>query len=118
MAALKNHSTRTIVATRIGRPMNFLARLVGLIGRRDIEPDEGLWFERCTSIHTFGMRSAIDVVFADARGRVLALKNRLVPGRIAFAPPGATTIVELGPGALDRLTILVGDQLELVDPLG
>lgn len=36
----------------------------------------------CRSIHTFGMRYALDVALADGEGRVLVAKRRLQPGRL------------------------------------
>ena len=38
-------------------------RLVGLVGARGLPPGTGLLLARCRSVHTFGMRFAIDVLF-------------------------------------------------------
>ena len=48
-------------------------RLLGLAWRRHPPQGWGLLFPRCRSVHTFGMRFEIDVVFLDASGRVLLI---------------------------------------------
>ena len=47
------------------------ARLLGLALLRDLPPDRALLIAGCRSVHTFGMRFALDVVFLDAAGRPL-----------------------------------------------
>ena len=50
---------------------SFRARLLGLAFLRRLPPDCGLLIPRCSSVHTFGMRFALDVVFLDGDGEVL-----------------------------------------------
>ena len=57
-------------------------RLRGLAFRRSIEPDQALLIPRCRSVHTFGMRFSIDVVFLDAAGGVLAVRHHVRPCRV------------------------------------
>ena len=52
--------------------MTLWKRTKGLLGRSGLADDEGLWIPT-SSIHMFGMRFAIDVVYADREGRVLKL---------------------------------------------
>ncbi len=47
----------------------------------------------CSSVHTFGMRYAIDVSMADEAGRVLASWRALPPGRVVWAR-GARHVLE------------------------
>ena len=56
-----------------------------------------MWFDGAASMHTFAMRTSIDVVFVDASGRVLHVVESLPPWRAAAAR-GARDIVELAPG--------------------
>lgn len=41
---------------------------------------------RCSSVHTVGMRYAIDVALADAQGRVVASQACVGPGRLVGKP--------------------------------
>jgi uncharacterized membrane protein (UPF0127 family) len=114
MMLLRNANTGQVIATRIGRAATFVERAVGLIGRPNLRPDEGIWLDKCSAIHTVGMRSAIDVIFLDGDQQVV----RVCPGvgtfRWAVVCPQARSVVELGPGALARTDILLGDRLELI----
>lgn len=69
-------------------------RFLGL-ARLDYDSAPGaLLIPRCSSIHTFGMRFAIDVHFFDPRGRLLASRAGLAPGRVAFCW-GAAAVLEV-----------------------
>lgn len=67
---------RAVVAVRVAG--SFWARQRGLLLRPDA--DGALWIERCRSVHTHGMRYAIDVAFVDRAGRVVDVR-RLQPWR-------------------------------------
>jgi uncharacterized membrane protein (UPF0127 family) len=82
-------------------------RLVGLARLEDgeIEP---LLLPRCRSIHTFGMKAPIDVVWLDGE-RVLGVVADLRPRRHARAPRGASrdvSALELAAGQAERLGFL------------
>lgn len=58
------------------------ARLLGLAGLPRERAGEGLLIPRCASVHTFGMRFALDLVFLDGEGRVLAVHRGVPPRRL------------------------------------
>jgi uncharacterized membrane protein (UPF0127 family) len=116
MALLRNSTTDTIVATRIDRLTGFLQRAVGLLARSHVQRDEGVWIARCHAIHTIGMRAAIDVMFVDDDGVVLRIERDVQPNRFALSCRSATSVVELGGGALGQIDVMIGDRLELVGP--
>jgi uncharacterized membrane protein (UPF0127 family) len=89
------------------------ARLRGLLGRRELSPEEGLLIRPAPSIHTWFMRFAIDVVFLDADLRVLDVVPALSPWRMA-ARRGARAVLELASGEAARRAVRPGDRLELV----
>jgi hypothetical protein len=70
------------------------ARLLGLalLPRKDADP--GLLIPGCRSVHTFGMRFALDLVFLDELGKVVELRCGLRPGRVARCPD-ADAVLEL-----------------------
>lgn len=114
MGILKNVSTGSILATRVDRASSFLDRAVGLLARPRIRPDEGLWIERCTGIHTMGMRAPIDVIFVDAAGCIMRVIPSVPPLRLAVTCWKANAVIELGLGTIDAHDLLLGDRLELV----
>ncbi len=75
----------------------FRARLVGLAGIDRAEAGEGLLIPRCSSVHTFGMRFALDLHFLDQRGGVVESRLAVPPKRFAFCG-GASAVLELPAG--------------------
>jgi hypothetical protein len=65
------------------------ARLAGLALLPAIPGDRGLLIPRCRSVHTFGMRFAIGVVFLAADGGVLRALPAVPPGRVVRCPAAA-----------------------------
>jgi uncharacterized protein len=57
-------------------------RLTGLIGRRDWPVGVALEIPRCRSVHTFGMRFALDLVWLDRSRRVVRVDRAVPPWRL------------------------------------
>lgn len=69
---------------RIAVANSFFARLRGLLGTQD---DWGygktaLLIPHCRSVHTFGMRYALDIAFVDRQGAVIRSERNVAPGRL------------------------------------
>ena len=71
---------------RVAEAATFRARLLGLAFVRELPPGHALLIPRCRSVHTFGMRFAIDVVFLDERGRVIRVARAVPPRRVRPLP--------------------------------
>lgn len=93
----------------------FWTRLRGLLFQRSLAPDQGLWLAPGGSIHMLGMRFAIDAVFLGAELDVLAVRERLAPGRIALAPRGTRSVLELAAGRCAQLQLRPGTALRLIE---
>jgi hypothetical protein len=70
------------------------ARLLGLAGLRRERAGAGLLIPRCASVHTFGMRFALDLLFLDAEERVVAVHLAVPPGRL-FGHRRARAVLEI-----------------------
>lgn len=92
---LDNVTRRSRIATSVRRAISFWERGAGLLALPPLQPGEALWLEPCGSIHTWGMRYAIDVVFLNKDLRVLAVWRNVRPWKIAWAPRGTHVAVEL-----------------------
>lgn len=66
----------------------------GLSFRDRADAGPGLLIPRCASVHTFGMRFALDLHFLDEEGRVIAVRRRVPPRRIVWQP-GASAVLEI-----------------------
>jgi uncharacterized protein len=101
-AVVLEHSLRLAVADRPG------ARLAGLAGMRALPRGTGLLIPRCRSVHTFGMRFALDLIWLDDGGQIVDVTASLRPGRVS-SRGHARAVVEVpaGTGAV-FFTALVG----------
>jgi uncharacterized membrane protein (UPF0127 family) len=87
-----------------------MAKSRGLLGKKSYE---GAMLLRGTrSVHTIGMRFAIDVAFLSDDLRVVATTT-LKRHRIALPHRGGRSVLEAEAGAFERWNLVVGDQLEI-----
>ena len=70
------------------------ARLLGLAGMTRLDPDEALVIPHCTSVHTFGMRFPIDVVFVDREWLPIYIEYEVGPRRV-LRSRFARSVIEL-----------------------
>jgi uncharacterized protein len=74
-----------VIAEHVEVATSFRQRLVGLLGRKSLEPKKALWIHGCRSIHTFFMQFPIDVVFVDRQLKVCKVVKNIKPWRYASA---------------------------------
>ncbi|HEU4906806.1 MAG TPA: glycosyltransferase [Solirubrobacterales bacterium] len=76
------------LATVLGREVPVAARpRARLLGLAHLDRDRagsGLLIPRCSSVHTFGMRFPLDLVFLDRAGRPCSFRRCVPPRRIAW----------------------------------
>jgi uncharacterized membrane protein (UPF0127 family) len=94
---------------------SFALRFLGLAGLPAIPADRGLLIPRCASVHTWGMRFAIDIAFLEwppGPGRqVIRLWEAVEPRRSAGlrgCPSRRTAVLEAPAGALRELATEAG----------
>ena len=80
-------------------------RFRGLAWRRAPPDGWALLFPRCRSVHTFGMRFPIDVVFLDRHGWPIDIRRAVRPWRVV-ANRTAAAVLELKAGDADRYFIV------------
>jgi uncharacterized protein len=114
LAAMRaiDRTTGIVLAEHMVRADGFLARLVGLLGRAALREGEGLLLVPCSSIHTLGMRFAIDVLFLDGQGEVLRAVEALPPWRVPSPVRGTRMVLELPAGTLARTATAAGNRVE------
>lgn len=117
LVTVVNRTRTTVVGRRIEVADTFLTRLVGLLGRSQIDSDCGLLIQPSSGVHTFGMRFPIDVIALDRQLRVRAFWNSLRPWRTSDVSWKTHAILELAPNHLQACHCEIGDQLEIVSEL-
>ncbi|MFD5516466.1 DUF192 domain-containing protein [Streptomyces sp. NPDC127066] len=84
------------------------ARRRGLLGRGGIEG--ALLLTPANSVHTLGMRFAIDVAYLDRSSRVLAVRT-MRPGRLGLPRPRARQVLEAEAGSMERWGVRRGVRI-------
>jgi hypothetical protein len=106
MTPLASRLRRLPIARILGREARvasgFRARLFGLSHLDREEAGAGLLIPRCSNVHTFGMRFALDLVFLDREGRPISFRRAVPPRRFAW-DRRATSVLELPCGQGERV---------------
>lgn len=104
------------MAERATMANNFYLRLMGLMGRKSLDPYDALVLHSdlaMQSIHTFFMRFSIDVIFLNKKMKVLKIVKKMKPFRMTRLVWGASTVIELTAGSVES-KIKEGDILEFI----
>ena len=115
MAAARDFSitverSGAVLATRARLADGHWSRFKGLLGRKGLEPGEGLILRPCWSVHMFFMRFPLDVIFIDKEQRVVKAVPNLGVWRMSAAR-GAADAIEIAAGTLERCPLSPGDRL-------
>ena len=109
---LQNSRTGLMLAVEIEPAFDSKSRNRGLLGRARLDDGAALILAPCSSIHTFFMHFAIDVLFVRKDGRVAKIYPALPAWRIAIAP-GAFAAIELPAGTAAASGTRSGDLVSL-----
>ena len=108
LARLEEHRLPGGLRLYVGRSQR--ERFLGLMGLAELPADCALLVPGCDSVHTFWMRFPIDVLFIDARGRVVHAVPRVRPRRVV-SHRGAAAAIETAAGQGERIERLHGEAL-------
>ena len=92
---------------QITRADTWLAKGWGVLGRPGLPAGEGLWLPGVASVHTLGVRFALDLLFLDDKLQTLRVESAVLPGRLLVGTPHAAHTLELGAGTLASLQVPV-----------
>lgn len=86
----------TVLGREVAVAIGFRARLLGLAHLDRRQAGAGLLIPGCSSVHTFGMRFPLDLVFidGDAQTRLITVYRDVPPRRIVSCR-AATAVLEL-----------------------
>jgi len=113
MPQIFNKTKNTLVASRAKMAQNFLARMVGLLNRSSLSPQEALIIPHCQSIHMFFMRFPIDVIFVDSENKVVHLLKNIRPFQLSPIIFSSFYAIEMAVGGIETSRTAVGDFLLL-----
>ncbi|MCK5848128.1 MAG: DUF192 domain-containing protein [Caldisericia bacterium] len=105
-----NKENGDIVSQRAVILRNPLLKMKGLLGRKAIGEEEAYIFYHASSIHTYGMKFDIDVVFLDKNKYVKKIISSMAPGRIVNCNSYAT--IEFPKNRMKEKNVIEGSKLE------
>jgi hypothetical protein len=109
---LVNAERGSVLASRVEPAFDSTTRKKGLLGRDSIPDDYALIIAPCSAVHTFGMRTPLDLVFVAKNGTVTKTCRGVQPWRMAGSMR-AHAVVEAAPGFIDRHDIVPGETVAL-----
>jgi hypothetical protein len=92
-----------VLCREVPAAVSFRSRLLGLAWLPRERVGAGLVIPRCSSVHTFGMRFRLDLLFLDTWGRPLSWRLDVPPCRLV-SHRGAYAVLERpsSPGSADE----------------
>jgi hypothetical protein len=108
-----NLTKKTWLATKVRKADNFMTRLIGLLKRKHLGPEEALWLMPSKGIHTVGMKFPIDVLFLTKNNQVIGMVSGMLPYRISGVHLRGYSVLELPSGTIKKSRTEIGDQLEI-----
>jgi len=106
-----NQTKETFLAFQVRVADSIWGRIVGLLGRRSLQPSCGVWLVPASCIHTVGMLFSFDVVLIDKNFRVVGLREMVRPFSITRPNFHAESAIELPVHTIYKSRTEIGDQL-------
>jgi uncharacterized membrane protein (UPF0127 family) len=106
-----NKTKETFLAFRVNIADSIVGRLIGLLGRRSLQLDSGVWIVPANAIHTIGMLFSFDVVMIDKDFKVVSLTELVKPFRVILPKLRAESVIELPAHTIFRSRTEIGDEL-------
>jgi len=106
-----NKTKETFLAFRVKVADSVVGRLVGLLGRRSLQPDSGVWIVPANAVHTIGMLFTFDLIMIDKNFKVVGLRELVRPFKITKPNFKAESVLELPAHTIFRTRTQIGDQL-------
>jgi uncharacterized membrane protein (UPF0127 family) len=118
---LINGTRDNVLCDKCGVADNMFTRVRGLLGKSSLPVGEGLLIIPCPSIHMFGMKFALDVIFLTKENIITDFVENIAPGKFYVAKvhhgkPHAA--VELPVGVIAQSGTQRGDQLVIEQDVG
>ena len=89
-----NLSKDIILLENVNLADSFFTRLKGLLGKTQLSEGQGIIIKPCNSVHTIGMKFAIDVAFIDNDNVVNHIINDMAPGKTSPIIRKAKYVIE------------------------
>jgi uncharacterized membrane protein (UPF0127 family) len=110
---IKNKTSNKVIGKQISVADNMVTRFFGLMGKKKLESQEGLFLTPCNSIHMMFMKFPIDVIFLDKNNKIVYTVENLKPWRVSPVIFKAQSALELPVGTITATESKIEDVLEI-----
>jgi uncharacterized membrane protein (UPF0127 family) len=93
-------------------PNSFYCNAKGLLGENKSSKNLYMLFRGCNSIHMFGMRVALDVIFLSSENVILKCVENLKPWQLSYCFRSSQTL-ELPIGTIQKYRLVNNMKLEI-----
>ncbi len=107
-----NSSKNILIADNVKVAKNFITRSIGLLSKKDINPNEALIIKPCNAVHTFFMKFNIDVLYIDKNNKVLSIFENISNSKILPINFKCAYVIELKAQNIKN-KISINDIIEL-----
>ncbi|MBN2089290.1 DUF192 domain-containing protein [candidate division KSB1 bacterium] len=111
---IKNLTKQKLLNYHVSLADNLKARLFGLLGYEKLSSKQVLHIVPCSSIHTFGMKFPVDVLFLNMSDKVIHVIRNFGPNRFTLMKSDAISVLEFPTGTLNQNEIQPGDYLDII----
>jgi len=107
---LINLSKNKIISKQAKIAYSFFDRLFGLLNQNN---PRFLIFNTHFGIHTFFMKTPIDVILLDKHQRVVRIEERLSPNRLFVYHPKFSLVIEMPKNTIKNCHIDINDKISI-----
>ncbi|MDD3301004.1 MAG: DUF192 domain-containing protein [Bacteroidales bacterium] len=107
---MKIYVNDNLLASEIRLADSFKSKLIGLLNKKSLDNNEGLFLRNCSSIHCFFMKITIDAIYLSKDMKVL-YKETIKPWGIGKLVKNCYHVLELAEGMAKDIEI--GDYISM-----
>ncbi len=106
-----NNNEKILILNDLKIATSFLERLIGLMGKKNLEASQALWIHQCNSVQTCFMKFNIDIVFVDENLIIKHIIYDMKPWRISKIIWNTNSAFEFNSKYNIARSLKIGDQL-------
>lgn len=108
-----NQRSGQVIAENILYANSMYKRFIGLMGKNEINHNEGVFLTPCNSIHMMFMKFPLDIIFLDRKNKVIHITENIKPWQISRIVFKAQSVLEVMAGKARETDLQVGDKIEI-----
>lgn len=105
---IKNITENRIITLKAKIAISFHDRLFGLIDKNN---SRFLVLNTHFGIHTFFLKSPIDIILLDGRNKVIKMSENLPPYKFFFYNPKYSKVIEMPQNSIKKLGVHMNDKI-------